>query len=45
MAGYEQIPKEDALLDRDPLDEGYSPLERRPATHDVGTTAADQRAG
>jgi hypothetical protein len=45
MAGYEQIPKEDALLDRDALDEGYSPLERRRATHDVGPTAAEQRAG
>jgi hypothetical protein len=44
----DQAPKEDTLLDRDVddvLDEGYSPPERRPATHDVGTTAAEQRAG
>ena len=27
----------------DLLDEGFSPPERRPATHDVGTTAAEQR--
>lgn len=44
----EQLPKQDTLDDRkvdDLLDEGYSPAERRPATHDVGTTAAEQRAG
>jgi len=44
----EQLPKQDTLDERkvdDLLDEGYSPAERRPATHDVGTTAAEQREG
>lgn len=44
----EQVPQEDMLLDRgvdDLLDEGYSPPERRPASHDVGTTAAEMHAG
>lgn len=44
----EQVSQEDMLVDRgvdDLLDEGYSPPERRPATHDVGTTAQEQRAG
>jgi len=44
----EQLPKQDTLDERkvdDLLDEGYSPADRRPATHDVGTTAAEQREG
>lgn len=44
----EQTSKEDMLVDRgvdDLLDEGYSPPDRRPATHDVGTTAEEMRAG
>jgi hypothetical protein len=44
----EQVAQEDMLLDRgvdDLLDEGYSPPERRPATHDVGTTAEEMHRG
>ena len=44
----DQTPNEDMLVDRgvdDLLDEGYSPPERRPATHDVGTTARELREG
>ena len=44
----EQISQEDTLVDRgvdDVLDEGYSPPERRPASHDVGTTAEEMRHG
>jgi hypothetical protein len=44
----DQQPLEDTLLDRgvdDILDEGYSPPERQPATHRVGTTANEQREG
>lgn len=44
----EQLQKQDILDERkvdDLLDEGFSPAERRPATHDVGTTAAEQREG
>jgi hypothetical protein len=44
----DQAPKEDTLVDRgvdDVLDEGYSPPERRPASHDVGTTAAEMHDG
>jgi hypothetical protein len=44
----DQTPQQDMLIDRgvdDLLDEGYSPPERRPATHDVGTTAAELREG
>jgi uncharacterized protein DUF5709 len=33
---------EDSLLDRDPLDEGYSPPERPYAVNDWGTTAAEE---
>jgi uncharacterized protein DUF5709 len=36
---------EDSLLDRDPLDEGYSPPERPYAVDDWGTTAAEEAAG
>lgn len=36
---------EDSLLDRDPLDEGYSPPERPYAVNDWGTTAAEEAAG
>ncbi|MDP9184031.1 MAG: DUF5709 domain-containing protein [Actinomycetota bacterium] len=48
MTGPSQAPKEDTLVDRgveDVLDEGYSPPERMPASHLVGTTAAEQRDG
>lgn len=48
MSGEQQISQEDMLVDRgvdDLLDEGYSPPERRPASHDVGTTAEEMRAG
>jgi hypothetical protein len=44
----DQTPNQDMLVDRgvdDQLDEGYSPPERRPATHDVGTTARELREG
>ncbi|HUR50850.1 MAG TPA: DUF5709 domain-containing protein [Mycobacteriales bacterium] len=44
----DQTPNEDMLVDRgveDQLDEGYSPPERRPATHDVGTTAQELHDG
>ena len=47
MSG-DQLQPEDTLEDRgvdDVLDEGYSPPERRPASHDVGTTAEEMRAG
>ena len=48
MTSEFQLSQEDTLLDRgvdDLLDEGYSPPERRPATHDVGTTAEEMREG
>jgi hypothetical protein len=48
MSPREQISQEDTLVDRgvdDALDEGYSPPERRPASHDVGTTAEEMRQG
>jgi hypothetical protein len=44
----DQATDQDMLVDRgvdDLLDEGYSPPERRPATHDVGTTARELREG
>lgn len=44
----DQMPKEDTLVERgvdDLLDEGYSPPDRHPASHDVGTTPAEQRQG
>jgi hypothetical protein len=43
-----QQQKEDTLVDRgvdDVLDEGYSPAERMPASHRVGTTVEEQRDG
>ncbi|HUR13466.1 MAG TPA: hypothetical protein VM097_03115 [Mycobacteriales bacterium] len=43
----DQLPQQD-LLDGsvdDQLDEGYSPPESRPATHDVGTTVEEARSG
>jgi hypothetical protein len=48
MTDPNQQPLEDTLLDRgvdDILDEGYSPPERQPASHRVGTTANEQRVG
>jgi hypothetical protein len=36
---------EDSLLDRDQLDEGYSPPEKPYAVNDWGTTAAEEAAG
>jgi hypothetical protein len=36
---------EDSLLDRDQLDEGYSPPEKPYAVNDWGTTAAEESAG
>jgi hypothetical protein len=48
MSGESQPSQEDMLVDRgvdDLLDEGYSPPERRPASHDVGTTAEEMREG
>jgi hypothetical protein len=44
----DQLQPEDTLVDRgseDVLDEGYSPPERRPSTHDIGTTLEEERAG
>ena len=48
MIMRDQATAEDMLVDRgveDLLDEGYSPPERRPATHDVGTTGEELREG
>ena len=48
MTGPSQAPKEDTLIDRgveDALDEGYSPPERMPSSHGVGTTPEEQRRG
>lgn len=44
----DQLQPEDTLVDRgsdDVLDEGYSPPERRPSSHDVGTTPEEEREG
>lgn len=44
----DQTPKQDMLVDRgvdDLLDEGYSPPERMPSTHWIGTTAEEQHDG
>jgi hypothetical protein len=44
----EQMPKEDTLEVRgvdDLLDEGYSPPDRQPATHRIGTTGAELHTG
>ena len=43
-----QTQQEDSLIDRgvvDVLDEGYSPADRIPASHRVGTTPEEQRQG
>lgn len=44
----DQLQPEDTLLDRgvdDVLDEGYSPPDRIPASHNFGVTAAEERLG
>lgn len=48
MYTKDQAPQEDTLLDRDVddvLDEGFTPPERMPASHRVGTTVGEQRDG